>query len=54
MLWGAIKGDGSRDLVKCPIKLNSEAYQNVLDAGLVELYDISNTFMQVNLDIGVS
>jgi len=48
MLWGAIKGDGSRALVKCSIKLNSEANQNVLDENLVELYDSSNIFMQDN------
>jgi len=48
MIWGAIKGDGSRALVKCPIKLNSDGYQNVLEAGLVELYEDSNIFMQDN------
>ena len=31
MLWGAIKGDWSRALLKCPIKLNSDTYQNVLN-----------------------
>ena len=48
MLSGAIKGDGSRVLVKFPINLNSEIYQNVLGAGLVELYDSSDIFMQDN------
>ena len=47
-LWGAIKDDRSRALVKCPIKLNYEAYQNVLDASLVKLYDSSDIFMQDN------
>jgi len=48
MVWGAIKGDGSRVLVKCPTKLNSSEYQVVLDQGLKELCDTSNTFMQDN------
>ena len=48
MQRGAIKPDGSRALVKCPIKLNSEAYQNVLYAGLVKLYDSTDIFMQDN------
>ena len=48
MLWGAIKDDGSRALIKCPIKLNSNGYQNVLESGLVELYGDSDIFMQDN------
>ena len=48
MLWGAIKGNRSRALVKFPIKMNSEAYQNVLDVALVEPYDSSDIFMQDN------
>ena len=47
MLWGAIKGDGSLALIKCPIKLNSGGYQNVLESGLVELY--GDIFMQNNV-----
>jgi transposase len=46
MFWGAIKGDGSRTLIKCPIRLNSSAYQTVLESGLIGLYDSSETFMQ--------
>jgi len=38
MLWGAVKGDGTRALIKCPIKLNSDGYQNVLESGLVVVY----------------
>ena len=48
MLWGAIKGDGSRVLIKCPRTLNSSGYQTVLDEGLTPLYDASNIFMQDN------
>jgi transposase len=48
MVWGAIKADGSRALIKCPITLNSSAYQVVLENGLAQLYDANNTFMQDN------
>ena len=39
MLCGAIKDAESRALIKCPIKLNSDAYQNVFELGLKELYE---------------
>ena len=29
MVWGAIKGDGSRTIVKCPSKIHSMEYQNI-------------------------
>jgi len=48
MVLGAIKADGSRVLIKCPITLNSSAYQLVLENGLAQLYDANNTFMQDN------
>ena len=48
MLWSAIISDRLTTLVKCPIKLSSEAYQIVLDAGFGELYDSSDIFMQNN------
>ena len=35
-------------LIKCPITLNSSAYQVVLENGLAQLYDASNIFMQDN------
>ena len=35
-------------MIKCPIKLNSEGYQNVLESGLVKLYRDSDIFMQDN------
>jgi len=46
LLWGAIKGDGSRILVRCPNRLNSEEYQRVLSKELFEVYEASNIFMQ--------
>ena len=48
MVWDDIKGNGSRALVKYQITLNSPEYQAVLDQGLKELYNMSNTFMQDN------
>jgi len=48
MVWVAIKADGIRALIKCPIKLNSSSYQVVLENGLAQLYDANNTFMQDN------
>ena len=39
MVWGAIKGNVSRILVRCPRRLNSTVYQDVLDAGLFQIYD---------------
>jgi transposase len=46
MLWGCIRGDGTRMLINCPPRLDSEAYQEVLNAGLLPLYDEDNVFMQ--------
>jgi hypothetical protein len=48
MVWGAIKGDGSRILVRCPRRLNSTAYQDVLAAGLFHIYDSESVFVQDN------
>jgi len=48
MVWGVIKGDGSRILVQCPQLLNSTAYQQVLDSGLFHLYGSHSVFVQDN------
>ena len=48
MVLGAIKSDGGRALIKCPITLNSSAYQSVLENRLAQLYDENNKFMQDN------
>jgi len=48
MVWGAIKGDGSRVLVRCPKTLNSCAYQKVLNSGLFQLCGPLSVFVQDN------
>jgi len=49
MVWGAINDDGSRILVRCHGRLNSTAYQDVLDAGLFQIYDSDSVFVQDNV-----
>lgn len=46
MVWGVIKGDGTRKLIKCPNTLNSKEYQSILDSGLIAVYDYDSIFMQ--------
>jgi transposase len=46
LIWGAIKGDGSRILIRCPTRLDSTAYQEVLDEGLQDMYADDSIFMQ--------
>ena len=46
MFWGAIKGDGSRILLQCPDRLNSEKYQEILSDGLEKIYVTNDIFMQ--------
>ena len=46
LVWGAIKGDGSRKLLKCPHRLNSDEYQGILKKGLHNFYDNTYVFMQ--------
>jgi len=46
MVWGAIKGDGSRMLIRCPIRLDSISYQAVLDEGLRDILSEASIFMQ--------
>jgi len=46
MVWGCIKGDGSRMLVRCPKRLDSTSYQEVLKKGLFGLYDNDSIFIQ--------
>ena len=48
MVWGAIKEDVSRILVQCPQRLNSSAYQQVLDSGLFQLYGSHSVSVQNN------
>jgi len=46
MVWGAIKSNGSRTIIRCPAKLNSMEYQNVLRSGLIPFYETSNVLQQ--------
>lgn len=46
MVWGAIKGDGSKLLIKCPHRLDSAGYQSVLDGGLSDICGGDSIFMQ--------
>ena len=46
MVWGTIKGDGSRMLIRCPIRLDSISYQAVLDEGLRDILSEASIFMQ--------
>jgi len=45
LLWGAIKEDGSRILLRCPSVMNSRAYQSILDEGLRDIYGRDSVLM---------
>ena len=46
LVWGAIKGDGTRILKQCPIRLNSTAYQVILTEALMPILDNNSIFIQ--------
>jgi len=46
MVWCDIKGDGTKTLVKCPNRLDSNGYQSVLEQGLFTICDSEPVFMQ--------
>ena len=46
LVWGMIKADSKRMLVRCPQILDSMAYQTVLDQGLLGLYNPDEIYMQ--------
>ena len=46
MVWGAILGDGSRILIKCPPRLDSVGYQGVIKIGLRKMYESDVLFLQ--------
>ena len=46
MVWGCLKGDGSRKLIRCPQRLDSTSYQEVLKEELSGFYDDASIFMQ--------
>lgn len=48
MVWGAIKYDGSRSLIRCDSTLNSIEYQKVLENGLLPIYNPTDILIQDN------
>ena len=44
MVWGAIKQDGTKVLIRCPDRMDSNAYKNVLKKGLLPIYKAHNIF----------
>ena len=44
MIWRAIKEDGSRILIRCPHRMNSVGYKDVLKKGLLPIYEAHNIF----------
>ena len=48
MVWGAISGNGQRQLTLCPKILNSLSYQEIIRTGLLEIYSETQTFIQDN------
>lgn len=46
MFWGCIKEDGTRMLIKCPDRLNSAEYINILNQGLKPIYEPHDVFQQ--------
>jgi len=45
LMWRAIKGNGSRMLIRCPDTLDCISYQTVLGFGLTSLLDDKSIFM---------
>ena len=46
MVWGAIRGDGNRVLVRCERNVDSQEYQRVLSVGLPHIYESGHAFQQ--------
>ena len=46
IVWSAIKVDGIRILIRCPDRMNSNGYEEVLKKGLLPIYDSHNAFQQ--------
>ena len=43
---GRIKADGTRILIRCPDRMNSIEYEEVLKKGLLPIYKAYNTYQQ--------
>ena len=48
MVWGAIKEDGTKVLIRCPDRLNANGYNDVLKKGLLQIYGRNDIFQQDN------
>ena len=46
MVWGTIKYDGTRALVKCDNSVTSEEYQRMLDIRLLPMYQPNELLQQ--------
>ena len=46
-----IKGDGKRILIRCPTRLDSTAYQAVLEGGLQNMYADDSVFCAIRRDL---
>lgn len=46
MVWGAIRGDGTRVLIKAERNVDSVEYQRILDCGLPAIYNSRHIFQQ--------
>lgn len=51
MLWGAVFGDGRRLLCRCPTRLNSIGYQQILENNLLQIISPLEIYMQDNASI---
>jgi len=49
MVWGAIKKDGTKILIRFPDPLNSNGYMDMLNKGLLPIYDRNDIFQQDNV-----
>lgn len=45
-IWGAIKSNGTRSIIKCPQRLNSAGYENIITQGLLPMYEYEDIFQQ--------
>lgn len=51
LVWGAIKSHGKRILVRCPHRMNSQDYIQILDRDLIPFYDYDEILQQDNAPI---
>ena len=51
LVWGAIKADGTKMLLRCPPILNSSSYQCISDDALRDMYDRESVLIHVELHV---